>query len=230
MKKKLLVWVCFLFLFTSISSASEAWGININGYDWGGMNRRERLIFFDGWLTGGISGMVRMHEVSMYRCAIATRNIESAGNSDLNEMYETASKAEGFDLYPPLTRDQIIETISNIYSDPRVKTWDISEVMPLVRGRLKGGWTEKDLDEVIAYKIKQKENWKLMKPDPKRYWNEFFKKEKEGLLPNKPKVLQDLEEQVQGREVEGYNEMMQKINKEANEITSKERERWMKEK
>ena len=48
--------------------------------------------------------------------------------------------------------------IDEVYGDPRVRLWNIEEIMTLVRGRLKEGWTNEDVDNVISFKIKWK-NW-----------------------------------------------------------------------
>ena len=93
-----------------------------------------------------------------------------------------------------------------MYSDPRVKHWDIVDIMPLVRGRLKEGWTEKDLDEVIAYYIKYKERMKMFeaweeessKFPPRSTKAEEINKEYEKALsvmprPKMPYVLLQLE-------------------------------------
>jgi hypothetical protein len=48
---------------------------------------------------------------------------------------------------------QIHDEIQKIYSDPRTKNWSIDRVILMAKGRLGDGWTEKDLDEVIAREI-----------------------------------------------------------------------------
>ena len=58
--------------------------------------------------------------------------------------------------------DQVVKTINKIYEDQRVKKWGIQDIMELVGGRLREGWTEKDLDEVIGYKIKLRDVYKRM--------------------------------------------------------------------
>jgi hypothetical protein len=94
----------------------------------------------------------------------------------------------GIDYVTPI--DSIIETINQAYSDPRVRDWEITGIMPMVRGRLIEGWTLNDLDEVISYRIRMKEiDKKLESPnlsgeDKRKLFNQ-----KNELVLNRPKVL-----------------------------------------
>lgn len=153
MKKKLLVLFCFLAFHSSVSAGEFP---DINGYDWLGMSESEKMSFFAGWINGSKSGMKTMFSVALYRCGAIAGKTFNDSQYNLKEMSDAASQAGGFDLGAPLTAGQIIKTINKIYSDPRVKTWDIGKIMPFVRGRLVGGWTKKDLEEVIAYESKTK--------------------------------------------------------------------------
>ena len=82
--------------------------------------------------------------------------------------------------------------IDKVYSDPRVKTWEIDDVMPLVMGRLKEGWTEKDLDEVIAFIIKEREFYKKDVNFKNESESQKWLKEYEELRSVEPKVLKAL--------------------------------------
>jgi len=63
-------------------------------------------------------------------------------------------KNSGVGIYD-INTDQVANCIDQIYSDPRVKHWKIRKIMPIVRGRLKEGWTLRDIDEVISYRIRE---------------------------------------------------------------------------
>jgi len=86
-----------------------------------------------------------------------------------------------------VTIGQIVDTIDKIYSDPRVTLMDITEVMPLVSGRLIRCWTEKELDEIIAINVKLKQcEGKEKKP------GEFIREECGSLMKEKYSYLQKL--------------------------------------
>jgi hypothetical protein len=113
-------------------------------------------------------------------------------------------EAEGLGL-EDFTLGQILGTISKIYSDPRVKKWEITRIMPIVYGRLSKGWTEREVDEVIAFYIKFSdfnERFKnilsrdilsrdIFKSETERdkYFEEYY-----SLMEKKPEVLKALEE------------------------------------
>jgi len=68
---------------------------------------------------------------------------------------EKFQKQEGIG-FVGVSMGQIMEMTNQVYSDPRVKNWEISEIMPMVRGRLIDAWTLSDLDEVIVFRMRQK--------------------------------------------------------------------------
>ena len=106
-------------------------------------------------------------------------------------MIKGISKENGLEV-EDLTLNQIVDTIDKMYSDPRVKTWEIREIMPLVTGRLKEGWTERDLDEVIAYLIKEREHVKKYRNYDSLSKSEKKKLEEEATSLVEPKVLKAL--------------------------------------
>jgi hypothetical protein len=81
--------------------------------------------------------------------------------------------------------------IDKIYSDPRTRQREIREIIILARGRLKEGWTERDLDAVIAYGVKYRE-WERKWGDSLSLGeSDSMKKNKEfdSLKEKMPKVL-----------------------------------------
>ena len=129
----------------------------LDGYQWEKAPESWKLGFVAGWMMGGES--VRR-----------LPGVLSDSENKLSEgvrlcprwkrIAEGFSKERGLELHD-IPFIQVINMIGKIYSDPRVKHWSIVEIMPLVRGRLKEGWTDKDLDEVIAYHIKYNERMKM---------------------------------------------------------------------
>ena len=146
MKKKLLfLWgICFLLF--SFSTSSIAAGLTINGYDWEKWNRKEKLLFVMGWAKCG--------EHASDSLAFNVRKLNET--KEFINLTEENFKDEGV-LFGGVTIGQVVDTVSKIYSDPRVKNMDITDIMPFVSGRLIQGWTEKELDEVIAIDIKLKQ-------------------------------------------------------------------------
>ena len=146
MKKKLLfLWgICFLLF--SFSTSNPAEGVSINGYDWQKWDRREKILFVMGWAKCG-------GHASDSLAFNATKLNETM---EFINLTEENFKDEGV-LFGGVTIGQVVDTVSKIYSDPRVKNMDITDIMPFVSGRLIQGWTEKELDEVIAIDIKLKQ-------------------------------------------------------------------------
>lgn len=184
MKKKLLLVFCLYFLLypLSIGNAGEKW--SFDGYDWVKWTNSIKVAFLRGWSVGGVVAAKWVYVDT----AFAKMNFEDLDK--YKKIGEGVLKRRGFE-FDDLTYRQVVDTIDKIYSDPRVKTWEIQEIMPLVRGRLKEGWTEKDLDEVIAYNIKFKEWGKKLEEKPKM--DEKEKEEFKLLISNEPKVLRALE-------------------------------------
>lgn len=143
MKKKFLFISCVCFLIFPLSIGNTGEGLVIDGSDWERMSSSTKLYFVLGWMKSGKG---------------ATDNL-TIYFDNLNESVKDANAQteifirEGI-LLGGVTPMQVIDTINIIYSDPRVKTMDITGIMPLVSGRLIQGWTLKVLDEIIAIKVK----------------------------------------------------------------------------
>jgi hypothetical protein len=148
MKNNLLfiIGIFFLFFPLSIGDASEQ-GLHIDGYYWEKLDRGEKNSFIMGWAKCGKAA-------SDHLMIYIDKMNESIEN--VNSQIEVF-KYEGILLSGGVTFGQVIDTIDKIYSDPRVKTMDITEVMPFVVGRLIQGWTESELDELIAINVKLKQ-------------------------------------------------------------------------
>ncbi|GEM_PF-5138384 len=200
---------CLIFLFVPLSQAVA--GVNwMDGYTWVNQRAAVKTWFVAGWLQASVPvtislpidfcNALRESFIENMAKEIEQRSMDPSEiirNEDCEKTIRNFSKAKGFDLLDDSTKiEQIVEAIDKIYSDPRVKTWEIFDVMPLVRGRLKGGWTEKDLDDVIAYKIKSREIYKKKIVDIGKNTSEAERNEmrKEIIALKKPKVLLDLEE------------------------------------
>ncbi len=129
----------------------------LDGYQWDRGTELWKVGFVTGWIIGG--GRVRGLPLVLYD----SENQLSEKVRLLRKwrrLAEGFSKQAGIELFD-IPFIQIVKMIDKVYSDPRVKNWHVGEIMPLVRGRLKEGWTEKDLDEVIAYYIKYNERQKM---------------------------------------------------------------------
>ena len=133
MRKKLLLFIFFFYFFTATSYAAE--GLTITGYDWQEWPTASKLSFVEGWVKCGMEAR-RSLPLNIKKWDEAIESV------NLTEEY---FKEAGV-LFNGITIGQIVDTISSIYSDPRVTTMDITEVMSFVSGRLMQGWTMKDLD------------------------------------------------------------------------------------
>lgn len=159
MRKKLLIAFVFVFLLYPLSHgrSEEKKYFVVDGYEWASMRELERLGFVKGWLRASTAsfGAIMGLQLSLLN-PTRTKNPIQLVDCHFKGCWEMAFKAieaEGLNL-EDFTVGQIMDTISKIYSDPRVKKWEINRIMPIVYGRLKKGWTEKDIDEVIAFYIK----------------------------------------------------------------------------
>jgi len=193
MKKVLLV-IIYLFFQFQLSIGHSAEEYKMDGYRWESWNFVKKLGFVEGWLTGYESIHLWLPQILIGVARREEKIIGSKKYPDIDFLFNTADgllRERGFDLYD-VTFGQIIDMIDKLYSDPRVKTWPVNKIMPLVRGRLKGGWTEKDLDEVIAFWIKGTElsgrsDSSMSKPE-----REKLNKQVDELLLEEPKVLKAL--------------------------------------
>jgi hypothetical protein len=161
------------------------------------MHGLTKLGFVRGWLECGSLIYTAIPSAFAFRILKDCPSRE-AGKPIITKLIRIASgfqKESGLE-FSGLTLGQVVDTIDKVYSDPRVKNWEIYTIMPLVRGRLKEGWTEKDLDEVIAYQIKYNELQRKREdissmPDKSKWEN--YQKEQDILFKNEPKVLKALQ-------------------------------------
>jgi hypothetical protein len=149
----------------------------INGFEWEKLPKQVKL----GYVMGYCDAQTSVYLFTMvYRMHQTNPNISSKVISYKDWLIEN-----GFD-FKGLSYGQIIDEVDKIYSDPRTKQWGLREIIPIATGRLKRGWTEKDMDEVISYKIKREEFFKKEK-------NLSDERVKEFDDNNKPKILKKLE-------------------------------------
>ena len=190
MKKTLLVIICLLFLFPlSIGQSAEVG--KVDGYKWAQMSREMKLGFVIGWINGGSAIVDKVPLSYIFIASVVYQTNPKINYPKINKITIGVSKEVGVELYD-LAFGQIVDMVDKVYSDPRVKTWEIYDIMPLVRGRLKEGWTEKDLDEVIAYMIKEKEHIKKLDNIESMSQSESEKLDKEIRQLEVPKVLKVL--------------------------------------
>ena len=150
-KKILLVSLICFFLFLQ-SNCDAAERTSINGYEWQKYSNGMKIGFVNGWIVCGGAA---------YNNLIIDLGKDSKDFNksidDVNRQMEVF-KDEGILIGGvTLTLGQVTDTIDKIYSDARVMDMDIVKIMPLVSGRLIQGWTEKELDEVIAFNVKLKQ-------------------------------------------------------------------------
>lgn len=157
MKKRLLIVLCFCFLLYPLSNGGseeqKVW--ELNGYEWTRMSELEQIAFVRGWAEAGQIAFLRLAQFSVR--GSPKEKIDPDKIINIFEHMDIARKIteeSGLGL-GGLVIDQIINIIDKIYSDPRTKNWGTIRVMPIVIGRLKKGWTEKEMDEVIAYYVKR---------------------------------------------------------------------------
>lgn len=130
---------------TFMSSHTYVYGFTITGYEWNKMSIDKKQGLIIGWLVAGDQSLNLLQFYVSQECPVFTL-------SDVPKF----SEEFGFDL-DGLSDYQVVMTVNKFYEDPRIMAWGIEEIMPFVRARLKESWTEKDIDEVIAYKIKEEE-------------------------------------------------------------------------
>lgn len=126
----------------------------IDGSTWTNFNSSQKIGFVMGWVSAS-NWVIPKFLVALTRDKELLDQLSRFGPL-MGQMNERFQKTEGID-FKGVTYIQIAEVVDQIYSDPRVKQWEIGEIMPIARGRLKEGWTEKDVDEVIAYQLKMNE-------------------------------------------------------------------------
>jgi hypothetical protein len=205
MKKNLLIAFVFIILLYPLSNGSseEKKYYVLDGYEWAKMSGLEKLGFVKGWLQA--DGAIFHAMSGLYLDPFRPERMKNPDKftdclvSKCWDIVLKAMQAEGLGL-EDFTLGQILGTISKIYSDPRVKKWEITKIMPIVYGRLSKGWTEREVDEVIAFYIKFSnfnERFKdilsrgTFKNETERdkYFEEYF-----SLMEKKPEGLKALEE------------------------------------
>ena len=117
-----------------------------DGTDWNGWTESAKGHYILGWMSCGLQAGI----------ITAIDNYNNSSRLESNKHIMERFRSQGIVLFDIAIRD-IIDTINNLYLDPRLRPMQISEVMSLMVGRLKLGWTMGDLDKVISLKIKQKE-------------------------------------------------------------------------
>jgi hypothetical protein len=144
--KKILLFILVYFLLFPLYTANAEEGMYINGYDWQKWTSGSKISFVQGWAKCGKAAVDNLFiDINKWNESI-----------EFVKLQEDIFKDEGI-LIGGVTIRQIIDTVDKIYADPRVKTMDITEVMSFVSGRLIQGWTEKELDEVVAINVKLKQ-------------------------------------------------------------------------
>jgi len=196
---KKVLFICCLFwalpMLCPFFAEAEEKKWKFDGYEWASMNRDFKLGFAFGWMRAGGIGY-DIHSSFIFRSFIPRmgecgKQFALIFRSEIPNVIKEYFEDCGLEFFN-VTNGQIVDTIDQIYSDPRVKQWDIEEVMPLVRGRLKGGWTKTDLDEVIAYKIKENSFWREIEERERTGKGKIdvnIIEQREMLEKTKPKVL-----------------------------------------
>jgi len=197
------IFILLLFSPPSMGDTKEIKRISeFTGIEWGVLPKEWKMGYVAGWVMAGVCGEIfidSLHE--NLNKALEEQGIKLE-ESDKNGMltrfgfFKKQFTSEHFMKYwgiveADFTIGQVIETIDQVYSDPRVKKWKLDNILPMVRGRLKDGWTLKDLDEVISYRIKTTEiDKKLKSPNLSEKEKKALRKEKIELELNEPKVLE----------------------------------------
>jgi hypothetical protein len=144
-KKALVISIVCFSLFLR-ANGNTTGGISINGYEWQKWPTGSKIAFVQGWAICG--------ETAQGNFVI---NVDKWDESIKDYKVQVESFKDTGVLLSGVTIGQTIDTIDKIYSDPRVKTMDIAKVMSFVSGRLIGGWTENELDAVIAITVRLKQ-------------------------------------------------------------------------
>jgi hypothetical protein len=143
MKKILLFILGVFFSLFLFARGNAAESLSINGYDWEKLSMGSKTLFVEGWAMCGKSAVDNLViDFNKWNESV-----------EFMKLQEKSFKDAGV-ILSGVTIGQLTDIIDKIYSDPRVKNMDIIEVMPLVSGRLIQGWTEKELDEIIAINVR----------------------------------------------------------------------------
>ena len=144
MKKKIIVALGICFLLSSLAIGNASGQERLNSYEWSKKDDWFKMGFISGWFMGieiVLGELNSSQKVDYYKL--------KSGELNRDQMEKNVGHFTG-----SMTTGQILGMIDKIYSDPRTKNWEIWRIMPLVRGRLIEGWTERDLDEAISFLIK----------------------------------------------------------------------------
>jgi hypothetical protein len=195
MKKRFLIALCFFFLLYPLpngySEEKEGVGVGfgLQCHEFASMGMFQKLGYVEGWCNGSLAAFEAITSAIMeveINAILWNKKPISIDSKKYREIADGALREKGMEL-DYLSIVQITETTNKICSDPRVKYWWIKNVMPIVRGRLKEGWTDKDVDEVIAYYVK------LYGLSSRKLTQNEWSEEYRSLELNKPKALKALE-------------------------------------
>jgi|GEM_PF-3335507 len=187
-----------LFFIAILPSYSQENYLKIDGYKWDTMSEGMKIGFVQGWIYAysALGDLAPNYYYALLLYTGIKKEITGVPVTDklseylgeLSDVFRCASytfvhkKGVGF---VNITVGQISSAIDEIYKDPRVKNWEIDEIMPLVRGRLKEGWTSNELDNVISFLIKEKN---LFGKE-----NEWTAEKIDSLYSSEPQVLRNQE-------------------------------------
>jgi hypothetical protein len=172
----------FFLLVLLLVCGKNIFAVEINGDNWNNYPPEWKLGFVQGWMEGGSYNTGEFAQEVIL-------NATKENTKELPKLVNIFYKKSGLNLLKTTFR-KIINEIDILYLDPRLKKWGFSEIMPLVRGRVEGKLTEKDIDEVIAYHQKNILFWETNLK--KNKWN---RKEWEKIESQKPNALKALEEE-----------------------------------
>lgn len=191
MKRILAIFI--IFVLNSIPQIGNTQWLRISGSEWSKVSQGFKIGFATGWVAAGTYGEAFVSELNRNLDEVLKTDLDRKDKLDsLRRRYNRAVFGKYFGIITDVAPKQVVDTIDWIYLDPRVQGWDLTEIMPMVRGRLQDGWTLKDLDEVISYEIKIREIEKKLKLPTSSEEKEKLIKEEVQLKLNQPKVLLDM--------------------------------------
>jgi len=182
MKIKLSITLCLWGLLSLPSPGNGEEGskvFGIHGYEWEKQTYSFKLGYLSAWRDGLKKSILIAKNIALdyiekdmkedkelARLDKISRLIEMSRRyrmvtEKMDHIIQRHLRENGFDL-EFIDNEQIIKTIDQMYIDQRVKKWEVSTVMLLVWGKLKGGWTEKDLEEVISYENKKDDFYRII--------------------------------------------------------------------
>lgn len=190
---KIFLALFIIFLLHSFPQIGNTQWLRISGSGWSKVSQEFKIRLATGWVAAGTCGEVFVSELNRNLDELSKTDLDRKDKLDsLRRSYNRAVFGKYFGIITDVAPKQVVDTIDRIYLDPRVQGWDLTEIMPLVRGRLQDGLTSKDLDEVISYEIKIKEIEKKLKLPTSEVEKEKLIKEEVELKLSQPKVLLDI--------------------------------------